>query len=558
MGTSRRAIAKVLAAILALGILYVILWRPLVPVGEPLEDGYTHLSGIVHVHTTLSDGSGTPEEVIRAAQSVGLGFLVITDHNNVDAKRFEGYHGRLLVLVGSEISTNAGHVLALGITDPSFRFSGDAADALEDIRDLGGWAVAAHPLSPRGDLSWTGWDLPGPWGLEVLSDDTEWRTAGAARLCLSALLYKLNARYALLRYLTAPRLERWDALLAERATPGLAGADAHGRIAWRDLSLKLPTYASLFSLVQNHILLPHALSGDIGADARTVVETLEAGHSYVGLDALAPADGFAFVAERAGSRRTMGETLPVGGEITFRAGGRLPRGARIKLLRGGAAIAEETGSLVHRTAEPGIYRVEVHVPGWEPPFILSNSIAVLSSSDQEARETRAAWPRPSDVPSATRLLGLSGFLPEHDPTSVMAAAPEASDEKALSFRLGRMTPEQPHTWCALVNREARDLSGTHGLVFRVRADGVYRFWVQARDLNPASSDQGLEWWFASVKTSTAWKSIAVPFARFRTINPHTDGRLDLDKVRELVFLVDPSCMKPGVPGTIWISGLGAY
>ena len=83
----------------------------------------------------------------------------------------------MLVLVGSELSTTAGHLLGLGIADPGYRFSGEARDGLDDIRDLGGCAFAAHPTSPRDDFRWTGWDLPGPWGLELLNGDSEWRRA---------------------------------------------------------------------------------------------------------------------------------------------------------------------------------------------------------------------------------------------------------------------------------------------------------------------------------------------------------------------------------------------
>src|SRR5207249_713703 len=87
--------------------------------------------------------------------------------NNVDAKLFEGYRDGVLVIVGSELSTTAGHILGLGIADPTYRFSGDAVDGLEDIRDLGGFAIAAHALSARDDLRFTGWDLPARWAADT-------------------------------------------------------------------------------------------------------------------------------------------------------------------------------------------------------------------------------------------------------------------------------------------------------------------------------------------------------------------------------------------------------
>ena len=63
------------------------------------------MSGVLHVHTEFSDGHGTAEEVIEAAGAAGLDYLIVADHNRLDAKRLEGYHGRLLVMVGTEIST---------------------------------------------------------------------------------------------------------------------------------------------------------------------------------------------------------------------------------------------------------------------------------------------------------------------------------------------------------------------------------------------------------------------------------------------------------------------
>ena len=78
----------------------------------------------------------------------------------------------------------------------------------------------------------------------------------------------------------------------------------------------------------------------------------------------------------------------------------------------------------------------------------------------------------------------------------------------LAFQLSAPTPSEPFSWCALVNRAERDLAGWTGLRFRVKADGEYRFWVQLRDRNPASADDGLEWWMASARTSLGRRRVA--------------------------------------------------
>jgi len=574
--------AGLLVGILAAGFVFlawVALQRPLPVVGPAIDDGFARVAGVVHVHTSLSDGGGPPEEVAAAARRAGLGFVAITDHNHLDAKPFEGYRDGVLVLVGTEISTAAGHVLGLGLPDPAYRFSGSPEDALDDVRDGGGVAFATHPVSPRPDFVWHGWGLPGPWGLELLNGDSQWRTAGWARLVRTAALYAANPRHALLGSLVPPdeALRRWDRLLAERDAAGIVGADAHSRIPiTKRFAPRFPSYASLFGLAKNHVLLDAPLGGDATADAAAVVAALGRGRSYVGIDAIAPADAFSFVAESPAGRATMGDTLALEPRPRLRIRARAPRGARAVLLRDGRPVGESAPAgadglaYLHDAEGPGVYRVEVRVPGHELPWILSNAIAIFDPGAREKRAARAAWPGPTAPPrSAVTLDGFEagttfgaefgggGSWMERDVLEP-GAGPAGASAARLQFRLGTPGPNQPFVWCALVSRQARDLGGRSGLVFDVRGDGVYRLWVQVRDRNPASADDGTEWWAASVKTSAEWRRVAVPFASLRSINPKTDGRLDLDKVTQLVFVLDQAAVKPGTRGTIWISDLGAY
>jgi hypothetical protein len=569
----RRRLLVAAAVVLAGAVLWIVRWRPLAVTGAPADDGFTRVPGVIHVHTTLSDGGGTPEEAIRAARRAGLGFLVLTDHNVLDAKALEGYHEGVLTLVGAEISTTAGHLLGLGIPDPVFRFSGDPEDALDDVHALGGAAYAAHPLNPRSDFLWTGWSLPGPWGLELVNGDSQWRQAGWWTLLRTAALYRLNPRYALLASLTSPAatLSRWDGLLALRDVAAIAGADAHSRVPLGGRrSLRFPSYESLFDVVRTHVLLERPLSGDVASDERAVLSALARGRAYVGLDALAPADAFSFTAVAADGRRwTMGDTVAPERRLELRVAGRMPEGARIVLLRDGRAVATGEGTLVAPEPQSGVYRVEVRVPGREIPWVLSNPIYVFPADEAARRKERGAWPAEVPPPAAAALVdafaGASGFVAEFDSASSMnrdvltpRAGPAGSGAARMDFKLGAPRPGHPYVWCALVERRPRDLSGRKGLVFWLKGDRSYRLWVQVRDENPASSDGGTEWWFASVRTSPEWRRVAVPFARLRSVNPRTDGRLDLDEVRQLVFVLDQGAVKPGTAGTIWIADLGVY
>jgi hypothetical protein len=564
-----------LLAVLA-GAVHVARWRPRALVGEAQGDGYVRVPGVVHVHTTLSDGAATPDEVIAAARAAGLKFVVITDHNTLDAKRWEGYHDGVLVIVGTEISTTAGHLLGLGIPDPVFRFSGDARDALDDVHALHGSAFAAHPTSPRPDFRWTGWDLPGPWGLEVINGDSQWRAAGWGRLLRTLALYPINHEYALLGSLTPPTeaLARWDAVLARRPAAAIAGADAHGQVPIRkDRALRFPSYASLFEVARNHVLLSRALTGDASVDSPGIVHALAVGRSYVGLDALAPADGFSFTTFEPSDPTprpwSMGDVVPPEPGLRLRAGGRLPAQTRLTLLRDGRAIAVADQAIDVEVPGTGVYRVEARVPGWDVPWVISNPISVFAEGAARPRGVAAAWPEETPAPPAVRTIdafdGPTSFHPEFDPSSSMStevlapgAGPDGSGAARIGFRLGAPGPGRPYVWCALVSREPRDLAGAQGLVFAIRGDRPYRIWIQVRDANPASADEGTEWWFASVRAEPEWRRVAVPFARMRSLNPKTDGRLDLDKVRQLVFVLDQGAVKPGTEGAIWVGALGTY
>ncbi|PYQ19507.1 MAG: hypothetical protein DMF81_21660 [Acidobacteria bacterium] len=289
----------------------------------------------------------------------------------------------------------------------------------------------------------------------------------------------------------------------------------------------------------------------------------------MGLDALAPAGDFSFVAETAGRRFTMGDTVAPDADLQLRAQGRMPAGARVRILRNGGEAVEGEGSVARTAPEPGVYRAEVRIPGWATPWIVSNPIYVFGPVAAAGRARQAAWPEPPPAPQAAERIdgfeGASSFAAEFDPSSAMerdvvapGAGPDGSAAARLSFRLGRPGPGRPFVWCALVNRQPRNLAGRQGLVFSIRADREYRIWVQVRDANPASADEGIESWFASVRTSKRWQRLAVPFARLRSINRRSDGRLDLDQVRQLVFVLDQGAVKPGTQGTIWIDDVGAY
>jgi predicted metal-dependent phosphoesterase TrpH len=107
------------------------------------------LSVELHAHSERSyDGRDPVEALVDRAATVGLDALAVTDHDEVDASlaSVELCEQRGMVgIPGMEVSTHAGHVLALGVTElvpAGLSF----AETVERIHDQGGVAVVPHPF----------------------------------------------------------------------------------------------------------------------------------------------------------------------------------------------------------------------------------------------------------------------------------------------------------------------------------------------------------------------------------------------------------------------------
>jgi predicted metal-dependent phosphoesterase TrpH len=107
----------------------------------------------MHLHTLYSDGTASVQALLdHVERHTDLDLVAVTDHERIDgALRAREIHAASAysfeVVVGEEITTRRGHVLALFITErvPALR---PLAETLERIHDQGGIAVAPHPMAP--------------------------------------------------------------------------------------------------------------------------------------------------------------------------------------------------------------------------------------------------------------------------------------------------------------------------------------------------------------------------------------------------------------------------
>jgi len=107
----------------------------------------------LHIHTAFGDGLPEPQALLEYVEScTDLDVIAITEHDTIDAAlRVRELHARgryrFEVVVGMEITTLAGHLLALFVEEPvpSLR---PLTTTIDRIHSQGGLCVVPHPLSP--------------------------------------------------------------------------------------------------------------------------------------------------------------------------------------------------------------------------------------------------------------------------------------------------------------------------------------------------------------------------------------------------------------------------
>lgn len=107
----------------------------------------------MHLHTLYSDGTASVQQLLdHVERRTDLDVIAVTDHERIDgALRAREIHAAgdysFDLVVGEEITTRRGHVVALFLTErvPALR---PLPETLERIHDQGGIAIAAHPLAP--------------------------------------------------------------------------------------------------------------------------------------------------------------------------------------------------------------------------------------------------------------------------------------------------------------------------------------------------------------------------------------------------------------------------
>jgi hypothetical protein len=553
--TSRvRKVVVVAAAIVVAVVVFLLLTLPPGPGSAtgPLngKQPETTVSGAYHVHSTVSDGAGDRDQIASAAARAGLKFVVFTDHGDgtrvPDPPRYA--HG-VLCIDGVEISTNGGHYVALDMRPASYPLGGEAVAVIEDVRRLGGFGIAAHPYSARGELGWSDWEALFD-AVEWLNADSEWRDERAATLFRLPFDYLVRPESALASLLDRPAatMARWDALSSRRPVVGLAGHDAHGGISRsaeggsRFRLPGLPSYESSFRAFSLRVMTGTPLSGSAAADARLVLNAIRRGRVFSAIDAIAAPARLDFGATAGAVAAQMGDALPFDPGVELVVRSTVPEGGSLVLICDGRDVAESTsGEIRHRPEGPMPCRPEVRAaqaPGEPPvPWIVGNAIHLLAA----VTEPVGAEP----VYETTLTLDHLDWTVEKDAGSQGSAAKQNG---ALTMKYELRSGARVSQYVAAAAPLAPPVPPYDRILFTAQSSAPMRMSIQLRFA-------GGERWLHSVYVEPDARRIVVPLSSMEFAERGAATRPDFRNAASILFVVDLTNAQPGATGAVRISDL---
>lgn len=344
---------------------------------------YNYL-GAMHIHSKYSDGTKDIEYIISQAKKAGLKWIIVTEHNNLDAKKHEGFYGDLCVIVGTEISPEKGNHLLAFNTKELINENIGSRNFIDEVHNQGGFCIPAHADESisrdnrHRPLRWDDWSINTFDGLEIWNYLTDWTDKYSVHK--STLLQYLN-RHKIVTGPTKDILAWWDRLnnSKDNVFPAVAGCDAHAFSYGKyGINVKVSDYYDFFSAVNNMLILDEPLSKTYGIAKEQILNAIKAGNNVIVNRKITKNTDIEFSIVNKDEKAFSGESKQYGKYAYVNV--KLPKKATIRLIHNGLLIYEaESKVLKYDKLDIGKYRVEVYYKG--RPWIFTNPIKLVGDSD---------------------------------------------------------------------------------------------------------------------------------------------------------------------------------
>jgi hypothetical protein len=355
------------------------------------DDKYLDYKGVIHVHSSLGGhSSGTFTELVAAAKSNGLDFVIMTEHPQRDfdtsAMTLSGLHAGVLFINGNEVETaNEDRLLLIpGDASANTAPTMPTQQVIDQQKARGGLAIVAYPAE------FHSWQAAGYDGVEVYNLFTNTRRLNRAITFFDALWsFRSYADLMFANFFARPSDQEkfWDNAIvsSDRKLTAIAGNDAHSNVglsindsAGKQLAgIRLDPYERSFRLVRTHALIERGEP----LTRESLLDAIRRGRCYISFDLFGEPKGFSFVAQKDTQQFTMGDDVSFVNGLWLKASAPLP--VRFVLFRNGNVADEKSDgpAVEFEIHEKGAYRIEVYLdslplPATGKPWIISNPIYI--------------------------------------------------------------------------------------------------------------------------------------------------------------------------------------
>ena len=341
-----------------------------------MEQLLNHYTGIIHIHTIYSNDSVLkPLELLPYLKKYRIDYAIITDHNTIDAKIYEGFHENILFLVGEEVTPEEGnHIITFNIKN-LIKPQKDIQSAIDEINSQNGLSFIEHPffegnklIKQKINMKWLNWDVKDFTGISVFNYTCD----GGERLNL------LN--YFIFYFFPGldrdrpnnKTIEKWDELNKFRKTIGIGTLDVHF-LYFKILNFNIEVFPFkyFFNSIRTNVI------SDKPLNEKTIYEEIRKGHVYIVHNYLGDGKGFNFYIKRDKDIFLMGDEVELKGDEKLFI--KSPSKSLIKIIYNGKCIYQKIGrEVVYEKLDKGFYRVEIyrfHMFNYKP-WIFSNPIYV--------------------------------------------------------------------------------------------------------------------------------------------------------------------------------------
>lgn len=355
-------------------------------------------SGSLHIHSTYSDGTGSPEHIAQCANEAGLDFLILTDHNSIQAKTdgYERWFDNSMFIVGYEVNDihNKNHYLVFGLDELVGTFkvldNGElgcklsATEYIDEIKRKGGVGFIAHPFEKRSSFPehppypWTEWGSTAFDGIEIWNHMSEWVEELNESNKIQRFIHPLKSIISPCK----DAVKKWDDLNLVRKVTAIGSVDAHAHKMnlLGFYNVEVFPYKVLFKSIRTHVLLnEEIIKGDSNNFTKykiNIIDALKQGRSFITNYNNGDAKGFRFFANYEGNNYQMGDEINLNiknKKVTLNY--LVPKECNVKVVRNGEYIHQSKGfGGIWDVFEEGCYRIECWVD--DRAWIFSNHIRI--------------------------------------------------------------------------------------------------------------------------------------------------------------------------------------